>query len=268
MSLSGLERSASLSQQLVGILTERIRRGVYPSETRVPSQNELASEFQVSRATVRSALDALATRRLVVRRQGVGTFVSSTSRIANPLDRPVLFQDLIASNGYQPGVRFIGAEIIHADAKMARQLRTETKTPLLQLRKVFTADGDPVIYCVNTLPPWVADSEVVKDVLADQSTTEPIFEFLEKRCNQPLRYYVATIRPDFARNCPLPTAPFDPETLALVIDEVGYNAQERPILSSLHYYPGNRMSFELIRSRDFPSEYMTIHQTDRSQVLA
>jgi GntR family transcriptional regulator len=251
MNLSGLERSASLSQQLLGILTERIRRGIYPPESRFPSQNELAAEFNVSRATIRSALDTLASRRLVVRRQGVGTFVSTTSRIANPLDRPVLFQDLIASNGYRPGVQFVGAERIRPGAKLAGQLETEEMTPLLQLQKVFTADEDPVIYCINTLPPWVADDKIVEEVLRDPSLTEPIFEFLERRCDQPLKYYVATIRPDFAANCPIQTTSFDPETLAMVIDEVGYNAQERPILHSLHYYPGSLMSFELIRTRDY-----------------
>jgi len=138
------------------------------------------------------------------------------------------------------------------------------ETPLLQLKKVFTADGEPVICCVNTLPPWVAHTEIVKEIFADQSRTEPIFEFLEKRCGQPLRYYVATIRPDVMRNCPVPTTLFDPDTLALVIDEMGYNAHEQPIMHSLHYYPGSRMSFELIRSRDYVIEEAQLPQTARS----
>jgi GntR family transcriptional regulator len=234
----------------LGILIDRIRSGVYPAESRFPSQNELADEFGISRATVRSALDSLASRGLIVRRQGVGTFVSLTSRIANPLTRPVLFQDLIAAHGYDPGVRFVGADLLAPDPGIATALAAEADSPVLELRKVFTADGDPVIYCVNTLPLWVTGRRLAEAVLADQTLTEPIFEFLERRCGHPLRYYISTIRPDLTQNCPIPATEFDPGTLAIVIDETGYTADERPIMHSLHYYPGARMRFELIRSRD------------------
>jgi DNA-binding GntR family transcriptional regulator len=43
---------------------------------------------------------------------------------------------------------------------------------------------------------------------------------------------------------------FSHTTPALVMDEVGYNVQEKPIMLSIHYYPGNRMKFELIRRRN------------------
>ena len=45
-------------------------------------------------------------------------------------------------------------------------------------------------------------------------------------------------------------ASFSPTAPALVIDEIGYNVQERPIMQSVHFYPGNHMKFELIRRRN------------------
>lgn len=54
-------RQPSLSHQVLEIITDRIVRGVYPPETQIPAESELVKEFNVSRATVRRALDILET---------------------------------------------------------------------------------------------------------------------------------------------------------------------------------------------------------------
>jgi len=58
-----------LYHQVAGILRQRIEEGVYPAGMRLNSEDELAVEFDVSRATVRQAMSELATEGLVVRRR-------------------------------------------------------------------------------------------------------------------------------------------------------------------------------------------------------
>jgi DNA-binding GntR family transcriptional regulator len=41
----------------------------------------------------------------------------------------------------------------------------------------------------------------------------------------------------------------DPLTPVLVLEEVGYNTSDQPVLHSLEYYPGRTMRFELVRRR-------------------
>src|SRR5487761_526953 len=69
-----------LYHQVAGILRQRIEEGVYPAGVRLNSEDELAVEFDVSRATVRQAMGELATEGLVVRRRGRGTFVEDAGR--------------------------------------------------------------------------------------------------------------------------------------------------------------------------------------------
>lgn len=55
---------------------ERIAAGAYPFGTRIPAERDLAVEFKETRATIRQALEFLATYDVVSRRAGSGTFVS------------------------------------------------------------------------------------------------------------------------------------------------------------------------------------------------
>ena len=62
-------------QQLVDILRERITSGAIPPGRRIPSQTELEQEFDLSRNTIKKALDVLKAEGLVVTAPGRGLFV-------------------------------------------------------------------------------------------------------------------------------------------------------------------------------------------------
>lgn len=62
--------------QLADLMRQRIARGVWPRDFRMPSLEELVQEFGVARVTVRQAIDLLAREGLVSPQQGRGTFVT------------------------------------------------------------------------------------------------------------------------------------------------------------------------------------------------
>jgi DNA-binding GntR family transcriptional regulator len=62
-------------QTIAETLRRQIESGELPARSRVPGENALAEQYQVSRVTVRRAIEWLSTRRLVERRPGQGTFV-------------------------------------------------------------------------------------------------------------------------------------------------------------------------------------------------
>lgn len=243
-------RQLPLTQQVREILISRISSGIYPPESQLPPESELAAEFNVSRATVRSALNTLAARGLLIRRQGAGTFVSSLSPMSNPLDEAIDFQELIASYGFEPGVQHINFSTVFPTAKIAEALQIDTETQVLEAHKIFTADGEGVIYCVNTIPMWMFDEALLEEVRADPDITEPLYDFLELRCNQAVEYHFAKIRPSIAKKCDFcHILPFEPETPVLVIDAIAYSGVGRPLFHTFEYHPENQMTFELVRRR-------------------
>ena len=63
----------------------RILAGTFPIGSRLPSENELAQRFRLSRQTVRQALSTLVRENLLERRQGSGTYVSRTALDNRPV---------------------------------------------------------------------------------------------------------------------------------------------------------------------------------------
>ncbi|MBC2711926.1 MAG: GntR family transcriptional regulator [Desulfosarcina sp.] len=70
-----LQSPIPLYHQLADILMEGIRSGDYPSDSRIPSEPQLAKAYGIGRPTVRQAIDVLVRKRLLSRRRGSGTYV-------------------------------------------------------------------------------------------------------------------------------------------------------------------------------------------------
>lgn len=66
-----------LYEQIVGQIERRIVAGELKAGDQLPSENELAKQFAVSRTAVREAIKALREKRLVEVRPGRGTFITN-----------------------------------------------------------------------------------------------------------------------------------------------------------------------------------------------
>lgn len=63
--------------QIKQYICEKIESGEWPQHAKVPSENELSTQFNVSRMTARRALQELTEQGTLVRSQGAGTFVAT-----------------------------------------------------------------------------------------------------------------------------------------------------------------------------------------------
>ena len=63
-------------------IKECIERGIYPTGSMIPSENELAEEFGTTRLTIRSAVDELVRRGQIRRVRGKGAFVAQKVPVA------------------------------------------------------------------------------------------------------------------------------------------------------------------------------------------
>lgn len=245
-----LVRQQPLTRQIEQILIERIYRGKYLPDSQLPAEVELAEEFNVSRATLRSALNTLATLGMIVRRHGGGTFVTRLARISNPLDLAIDFHELISNYCCQPSFRQVYCDLETANAAMAKALGMPGGGQVLVSHKVFTADDEPIIFCVNTIEAGLFHTDLLGKMMTEPDIMEPFFIFLEREIGLRVEYFIASIRPVNARKCRFNIAlPIPGNTPILEISEVAYTAEGRPIFHSVEYHPENKMSFELIRRR-------------------
>jgi len=61
-------------------LRHEIENQVYPANTLLPSEHQLATHFNINRLTLRRALNQLESEGIIIRRQGIGTFVAGTEK--------------------------------------------------------------------------------------------------------------------------------------------------------------------------------------------
>ena len=101
---------------IVGALSERISTGVYAPETRLPSNPQLCTEFEVSPMTVRRALTTLKNQGLISCIQGRGSFVRSLDLSRSTFKLASLSGEWLDGSAE---VRLLSVAMSRADAKTA-----------------------------------------------------------------------------------------------------------------------------------------------------
>ncbi len=124
-------------------LVRRIAEGIWQPGQALPSEFEIAADLGVSQGTVRKALDELTAERLVVRRQGRGTYVARHN------DERILFQffKLIPDSGGRrfPESRVLGVETRPADAVAAERLGIAAGEGVVAIERVRFVGGAAAI---------------------------------------------------------------------------------------------------------------------------
>lgn len=242
-------RQPSLADQVYDIIVKGISNGTYPPGSLLPSENQLAERYNVSRPTIRAAFARLVERGYVNRQRGVGTFVAESPSIVNPLYQLLDVHERISARGFTPGFMQLKSEIIEADEGISEKLAIEPGSPVLFLHKVFTADDEPIILFVNYIPASVFQECLTMEQALEPGATEPFFEFFANQCNHRVKYLASVINPAVAKNCPLPDIfDFDdPYTPLLVIEDIGYDKGDIPVVFSIEYLVGEASSFHIIR---------------------
>lgn len=130
-------------------LRDEIERGVWQRGDQLPSEHELMRRFEVSRNTVRRALQSLEANNLVRRRQGAGTFVTPQG-FTHVLGDLRGFTELMAERGHTPGLAHTEAEEDYLPPREAVDFLGPA--PLWRLTRVQTLDGDLFALSDSWLP--------------------------------------------------------------------------------------------------------------------
>lgn len=127
-------------------LEERLRRLIDSGELRrgdaVPAERELAEMTGVSRVTVRKAIEKLVQDGLLVQKVGAGTFISG--RLEQPLSVLLGFSEDMRARGFEPGSIWLDKSVVAAGPDEAMALGIAPGTPVARLKRIRTANGEPM----------------------------------------------------------------------------------------------------------------------------
>ncbi|HSM58355.1 MAG TPA: GntR family transcriptional regulator, partial [Candidatus Sulfomarinibacteraceae bacterium] len=180
-------RGTALTDQLMQEIAGAISSGALIKEDgRLPSETELSQTYGVSRATVRDVLARLESAGVVVRRQGIGTFISEPLRnqpgmIWGWLDQAPAFVDLISQSGYDAECTLLSTNTIPA-GELGAHLNVASDEKVLTIEKVFSADGTPIIYSWTTLAESLIERCHEIRRLSHEFYRQSIYKLLQIHC--------------------------------------------------------------------------------------
>lgn len=159
---------------LANLLRESIQKGIYPGGCLLKTENELAKEYDISRQTVRQALDVLVSDGLIERRKGSGTYVRQRKQrrektmtigvIANHISEyifPAIIRGIeseLSLNGYKMELSVTCDSIINErkilneylkkpiDGLIIEGVKTNLPNPNIQVYKQLSDIGVPYIF--------------------------------------------------------------------------------------------------------------------------
>lgn len=136
--------TAPLYVRVKNRIRDAIAAGEWPPGHRVPSESELVRETGVSRMTVNRALRELTADGLLVRVQGVGTFVAEQKPHAALFDTSSIADD-IAARGHRHSARVVRLATDPAPADIGRAFDLPEGSPLFHSLVVHHDEGIPVL---------------------------------------------------------------------------------------------------------------------------
>lgn len=144
-----MKRKHILYRDVADKLKEDIMSGRYPIGSLLPTETELEATFNVSKITVRKAIELLAADEYVEKRSGRGTTVLS-NRPYNKLSKGTTFSQLLEKTGKEYTKKNLSYELVElAPEHPAYSLMGKE---VMRLRRMYYFDHQPFIYYEYHLP--------------------------------------------------------------------------------------------------------------------
>lgn len=232
----------SLARRLVEELRSRIMSGELEPGGRLPSEAELATNYQVSRVTVRTALRTLEAQGLIDVRHGSGSYVSDFGTgIRAGLQELRSISDTIREMGHEPGMERHSRTERAATEEEAAKLGLADGSEVVSVERMILADGEAVAYSYDVVP-----VDGLPPHLVDQLGTASVFGTFAAAGIVPTRalaevHAISDETVGWGPQKPVPG-------LYVLLDQVHYGQRGTAIAYSRTYFVEGRFQFVVLRT--------------------
>ena len=169
--------------QLEEIIKDLIEKGELKPGDSLPAEREYAEQFQISRMTVRQALNELVNDGYLYRVKGKGTFVAERKpKIEQALQGLTSFTEDMKARGMKPGSQLLQFEIIQATSLIANQLGIQEYGPVYEMKRIRLADNVPMALETNYI-----STNFIKG-LTEKIVNQSLYSYIEKQLNLKIDY--------------------------------------------------------------------------------
>ncbi|KFN88525.1 GntR family transcriptional regulator [Streptococcus equinus JB1] len=169
-------------EHIYHILEKDITSGVYSAGDYLPTENELCTQYHVSRDTVRKALSLLAEARLIKKIHGSGSQVIKHEQIDFPVSQLTSYKELVDAHHINSKTNVIAIDKLIVDEKLAALTGFKKNNLVWRIIRQRVVDGTASVLDIDYL-----DKKIVPNMtreIAEQS----IYDYLENQLHLIIAY--------------------------------------------------------------------------------
>ncbi|WP_262428892.1 GntR family transcriptional regulator [Paratissierella segnis] len=140
-----------LYSQLMDIIVEMIEEGNLKEDDQLPSERELCDTYDISRSTVRQAIQELEKEGYIYRLHGKGTYISPKMFKQNLL-KFYSFTEEMKKLGKTPSSMVLDFDIINTNEKLAKKMRLNIGDKVYIFTRLRLADNEPMMLETSYVP--------------------------------------------------------------------------------------------------------------------
>jgi GntR family transcriptional regulator len=164
--------------QLATILQEKITAGEWAPRSPIPSERQLELMYNVSRPTIRQAIEYLITQGLLYREHGRGTFVSP-EKLQKGLRELTSFTEDLVSRGIKPGQVIRSIEKAVPPENILQRLELPAGSVVTRIDRIRLGDQTPI----GLQTSYIALAEGQEISLEDMEKSGSLYRILEAKFN-------------------------------------------------------------------------------------
>ncbi|HLR69227.1 MAG TPA: GntR family transcriptional regulator [Virgibacillus sp.] len=178
-------------RQIANDLQEKIHNQTYAVGEQLPTEPELMKYYDVSRITIRKAINLLVEDRLITIQRGKGMFVNAPLIETDVLSEVMnvqhfkQFYDTLIEKGIDVDIEFLSFNKTTPPSSVAKALNCSTDDNLYTLSRIFYVRDLPIAYHMGYASPYVPEYQYILDNIESISFHEMIenyFTVQEIKC--------------------------------------------------------------------------------------
>lgn len=213
----------------------KIISGEYKAGDKLPSEDDIAKTFGVSRATVNKGLSELINKDYLRREHGRGTYVSKLRREGKKAD-VMGFYDSIASKGFAVKSTVLINEIIVPSKEVSDCMDISITQNVLFLKRLRFVNGDPIV-----LQETYVNLPFIKELKNSDFENDSLYQLLKTKFDCSVVRAIDTVEPILVSEEEQQLLKIKPNTPALKVIRKGFDNDANLI--------------ELVFSRYHPNQY-------------
>jgi GntR family transcriptional regulator len=238
-----IQQGKSLHAQISDWILSQINGGVLKPDQKIPSENDLAMRFNVSRVTVRRALQTLESESVIYRCQGLGSFVSDF-RSPQTMIRLTDFSEDMKKAGLKATSKVVAFVQEPASLALAERLDIKEGQLVVRVDRLRMGDNEPIAYDITWLP--MRYGQLLESEILSEKT---IYDILE------VDYEIPILRGAYrisAENAPAEIAGFlkvPTGTALMLIKRASFTLGGKPVYYQKRFYRSDKVVYEMLLER-------------------